>query len=113
MIPRNILGAQLEDGSGPIIMPDYSNRCVPRLFRELTILMIQQNLAFVCWALEHDDQPCSRISLLDPALGCGIGGMVSFGYWSRVLLSGVCRCDPERPVMIEGNKLRVRVVLDL
>ncbi|CZR60246.1 uncharacterized protein PAC_10142 [Phialocephala subalpina] len=105
--------AQLEDRSGPIIMPDYS-KDVSEVFRELTILMIQKFGLCVLSALEHNESTLSEdfpswILPWDVELA-----QCSFGCWSEFYYWASADVIPERPAMVEGNKLRVRgVILDV
>jgi hypothetical protein len=102
--------AQLEDGSGPVIKPDYT-KPVEELYQEVTVWMLTKLGLGVLSAIEHEDRSFDS-SLPSWVVKWNATDLVSnsMGYYSKFCYRASNHELPVAPLHIEGAVLKLQSI---
>jgi hypothetical protein len=103
--------AQLEDGSGPIIKPDYT-KPVGELYQELTVWMLKKLGLGVLSAIEHDDREV-KSTVPSWVVQWNANDLVSnsMGYYSKFYYRASGPELPVTPPQIQNDLFRVKSIV--
>jgi hypothetical protein len=99
--------AQLPDGSGPVITPNYDHP-VEEVFMDISMFLLKEYGLCVLSAVEQDEK-----SILDDFPSWAINWDVeltqcSFGYWGGFYYAAATAVTLDTPFAREGNGLKIR-----